>query len=123
MPIPAEVSWRDHDEAVALLCLHKPPLAITEVIEMLVRLYTWVFGTTAYSINSGLCEEFAHDVAAIIPGAEALWGDEVADPAVDDLDTYAYHCIVRYDGRFYDSEHPQGVADFRDMTAYGTEKG
>ena len=90
---------------------------IQEVIPELVKLYVEVFGVSAYKINQGLCEDFANDVCELVTGAEAHWGDELIDGDEDQYQ-FGYHCIVWYDGLYFDSEHPTGELDFRNMSAF-----
>jgi len=78
--------------------------------------------TKPSEINNGNCGEFANDVADQIPGAYAIWGDDLC-PILwsykvirlpDWFTNFAPgHCFIMYDGRFYDSECPDGC-DFPD---------
>lgn len=92
-------------------------LPIERAIEELVRVYAQYYQVDAYHINCGLCEMFGGDIEYLFPEAVGAWGDEFANED-DDYDLYAYHYIVRYRGRFYDSQHPNGVVDFRDISAF-----
>ncbi len=51
-----------------------------------------------WDINNGHCEAWASRAAELIPGAFTAW----IDPAVD-------HCVLVYDGKFYDADCPRGV--------------
>lgn len=51
-----------------------------------------------WDINNGHCEAWAQRAAELIPGAFTAW----IDPDVD-------HCVLVYDGRFYDADCPDGV--------------
>ncbi len=53
---------------------------------------------TVWDINNGCCEEWAELAADRIPGAFTVW----IDPDVD-------HCVLCYDGKFYDADCPDGV--------------
>jgi len=71
------------------------------------------------AINSGNCKDFAAEIAAMGFG-ESVWGDDLAieywSKMVQDLcgewNFAGYfssiHCFIMYDGKFYDSETPQG---------------
>lgn len=108
----------DHDKHEAGISeIRSQGLSFIETIRALVELYFGLYRVNDYQINCGLCEDFANDVVTLFPEAEALWGDEVID-AGDDPDQYAYHCIIRYEGRYYDSQHIEGVDDFRDISAF-----
>ena len=61
----------------------------------------------AYDINCGMCEEWANRVAELCPEAEAVGVGNLTGNADDDLE-YP-HVFVRYQGKFYDCECPQGV--------------
>jgi len=89
---------------------------ITEAIERLVELYAAEYDVDAYHTNCGQCEDFANDIVELFPEAVAEWGDGLCD--ADEVDQYMYHCILLYQGKFYDSEHPQGVEDFRSISAF-----
>lgn len=130
MPNLADIGYNAEDHNEAIECIREQKLPnITQIIETLVELYAALYNVDAYHINCGLCEDFAHDVIDLLGGAVykgpkkkrlfAAWGDELIDQEKEDSDKYAYHCIVCYHGRYYDSEHPQGVDDFRDISAFG----
>jgi hypothetical protein len=63
-----------------------------------------IFDAHAYDINNGLCNDFADTIESRVDGAEGLWMEEI-DPKYEDYS----HCVIRYNGRFYDAECPQGV--------------
>jgi len=90
---------------------------ITEAILALVRVYENLYGVDAYNINCGMCEDFANDLVSLFPEAVAEWGDGFTTEQ-DDPDQYAYHCIVLYQNKFYDSQHPEGIEDFREISAF-----
>jgi hypothetical protein len=115
---------------------------IASVIEMLVERYVEM-GDNAREINSGLCEEFAHDVhkhlqtssqasARIVytedfeaNGGGWNWGcagpgGYVVDPPAllsqrDLEDVSGGHCWVMFEGRHYDSETSHGVKNFFEL--------
>ena len=108
----------NHDDGVK--SIRRESLTITDAIVALVDLYEKLYRTDAYNINCGMCEDFAYDVLDLIGKGDdsfAAWGDELTGPD-DDPDQYAYHCIVVYKGRYYDSQHPEGVDDFRTISAF-----
>ena len=49
-----------------------------------------------FDINDGHCDSWAHRAAELLPGAFAAW----IDPQ---------HCVLVYDGKFYDADCPQGT--------------
>lgn len=100
--------------------LRRWKLTITEAITELAKIFLEVYATDAYDINRGMCENFAESIEELVPGAVAAWGDTLLgeDYVDDDFDRYGYHCVIVYEGRYYDSQHPQGVDDFRDISAF-----
>ena len=64
---------------------------------------------TPYSINGGMCEEFALFVADRVAGAVMIDSEQL-----NDLNLYG-HVWILYDGRYYDSETPLGVSDPYDL--------
>lgn len=85
---------------------------IRAVIDQVREGYERLYGVDACGINSGLCEDFAHDVARLVPGAQATWVDEL-DPTL--LGPHDAHCVVVFKGRYYDAEAPDGVEWLRDI--------
>lgn len=68
----------------------------------------------AYSVNSGMCEEFAQHFKQYIPNSE-MYGAEEFEGADTDL---AGHLWI-YDGSLhYDSECLDGVADWKELPYY-----
>lgn len=96
-------------------------LSISEAIIALANLYKNLFGKTPYQINCGDCEDFGEEIFNLFPDAVADWGDGFCNGS-DDSDKYAYHYIIEYKGKYYDSEHPNGVEDFRTMSAFRSKK-
>lgn len=56
-------------------------------------------------INSGSCQDFATRLHELLPGAQ-LWDGRIGR---SDLGIPYEHVYVRYLGRYYDAETPQGV--------------
>jgi hypothetical protein len=77
---------------------------------------------TTWDINCGYCEDFADAVAAQVPGAEAVWAyDPELHPPMFDNDPESWlpdHCVVLYEGRYYDAECHEGVDRVRDLPIY-----
>lgn len=63
------------------------------------------FGLTPQQINEGNCVSFAWQVTNNIPGSRVIWSED------DD------HAYVRYRGRLYDAEAPQGVRRYTQLPA------
>lgn len=59
-------------------------------------------------INNGSCEDWANEVEALVPGAEAVWLDEFGGTEFGEEHDVP-HCAVLYAGRWYDAEAPHGV--------------
>jgi hypothetical protein len=68
------------------------------------------FGMEPEEVNAGWCEDFAYQLSVRLPGSCVLWP---AEPAL------AYvHAYVLYEGRYYDSETPRGVDDWKKLPCF-----
>ena len=91
---------------------------ITRAILLLRIKYAKRYGYNPTKINSGSCMNFADDIVDMgFHDCQAVWGDTLhwdlwSDKVRDLIDFLEYfasgHCFIWYDGRFYDSECPQG---------------
>ena len=69
-------------------------------------------GIHPFMINCGGCEDFALEVQEEFPAVEVMWGDEIPKEFPKKLtksDNIAYHCFMKFNGRYYDAEEPEGV--------------
>ena len=75
---------------------------------------------TTWDINCGYCEVFADAVARRVSGAQAIWAydPEIHPPVSEDGGWDPDHCVVEYQGRFYDAECHEGVDHVRDLPIY-----
>lgn len=64
---------------------------------------------TAWDINCGWCEDWAMKAESKY-GGELLWLEQI-DESYSDFS----HAVLRLNGRFYDSQHPNGVASPSDL--------
>lgn len=82
-------------------------------------------GYNPIDINSGLCDQFANEIAEIgFHNCVAVWGNDLSIEywsenlwvyCDDGLEHFAnIHCFIMYNGKFYDSETPQGC-DYPDQ--------
>jgi hypothetical protein len=60
------------------------------------------FDPIVWDINNGWCEEWAYAASEIIPGSFPSWVDED-------------HCVLVYEGRFYDADCLDGVDDVNEL--------
>jgi hypothetical protein len=60
-----------------------------------------------WDINNGYCDSWALRAAELIPGAFTAW----IDPDVD-------HCVLVYDGKFYDADCPDGVDKWSELPMF-----
>lgn len=67
----------------------------------------------ASEINTGTCDDFAHDVMALWPDVEAIWYDVLALEECQCIE--GTHCVIVCGGRYYDSECPDGVGDWMEL--------
>lgn len=109
----------EHDEDVASIADDRPA-TIAECVIALVELYEKNWDIDAYTINCGDCDKFAIELIRIWTGTDketddavVIWAEDLAgdeDLAEDLAGLHAFACI---DGRYYDSECPEGVDDGR----------
>ena len=92
----AEIDYNQttHDEGIDLIKQEKLT-SITDIINNLVSLYKYLYNVTPYQINCGMCEDFDYD-----------------------KDIGGTHYFVCYKGKYYDSECPEGVEDWKQLPAF-----
>jgi len=107
-------------------------LDITRVIKDQCKHYMVTYGVTPQEINDGMCGDFADDLEDIGFG-RPVWGDELVEhaelhwsPEVLALGYWlefhvAGHCFTMFNGRFYDSECPQGCDYVDELPFYQRE--
>lgn len=98
-------------------------MGITQAILKLRIKYTAKFNVSIAGINCGLCSTFADDIAKQGFGI-AVWGGDLLGELWSDImlglcdSDFEYiadcHCFIYYEGKFYDSECPQGC-DYPDQ--------
>ena len=90
-------------------------MSITAAILALLGHGEWA-RMTPRQINGGRCEDFQREAidAACLDAylAERCTENYIEDPNLPG------HCWIEHDGRHYDSETPQGVADWRDLPIF-----
>lgn len=120
---PANLDYDDIDPHTMIIqSLKHQQLGITDAVTSLVVVYAGLYKTDAYHINCGLCEDFAIDLIVVMGGDPyrgsddiwMAWHDEMPDCTEDEA-TWHAHCFVVYQGRYYDSEAPEGVNHWRDL--------
>lgn len=97
-------------------------LAITDAIHAITRYYQTEYDLTPYDTNCGSCEEFAQDVIehlGLEEGDEiaACWHDEMPDCTAEEA-WYWSHKFILYQGKYYDSECPEGVTEWRELPCF-----
>jgi hypothetical protein len=98
--------------------------SLPRVIRLVRDAYVEHLGCDAKTINQGWCEDFAVEVIYClrrsVPVTRA-WDDELTGWYEEELtgwheeDLCGSHCFLCYKGRFYDSEAPDGVEDWREL--------
>lgn len=63
------------------------------------------FDPLVWDINNGHCDAWAERAAELLPGGFATWVD-------------TYHCVLVYDGRFYDADCPEGTRHWKDLPMF-----
>jgi hypothetical protein len=80
---------------------------LEDIIKALAIGYVNLYNLTHPSnINAGLCSAFAGDVRYLFPDCCVAWDDEL-----DDDRREGSHCVVIYEGRYFDSECAEGTDD------------
>jgi hypothetical protein len=87
------------------------------IIEAVTEVYRDLYDQSPAEINCGNCEEFAHDVKDAYGCGEPLWHDEMPDCS-DSESVWWAHKFLEVDGRFYDSECPEGVDNWRELPCF-----
>ncbi len=100
-----------HDLAVEQIKQKNP--SIEDAIVLLAQVYFNLYGVNEEKINCGMCNDFGNDICRIIKDAEGFWGDELICD-----EKFAYHYVVKYKDKFYDSEHPDGEYDLRNISSF-----
>lgn len=59
------------------------------------------FDATTWDINNGHCEDFADAVESRCPSVSVIWLED-SEPSLN-------HCVIRFQGRYYDAECIDGV--------------
>lgn len=114
MPLLSDLDYdeRKHNRMVnRLKRLKRAEKTITAIIERMAEGYNDLYGVDSEEINSGLCDDFAADVCAVVKGATHKWDDELRDDGWED----GSHNIIIFEGRFYDAECSEGVDNWREL--------
>lgn len=98
----------------AITLIRSCSLAPSAIIKRLRYIYLIAFGLSEpREINNGYCEEFAEDLAGLLPNAVTKWDDEMLD--VPPELGWGSHKFVLWQNRYYDCEAPSGVNDWRHL--------
>lgn len=133
--ILAEVGYMQDEHESAVEAIRKQRPNIQDAIYYLTNAYCSLYASINQpeDINCGLCHDFAEDLSAILSHryvVEPIWGDALfAEETNCDCETndcekcgrFSGHCVVRINERFYDSEHPYGVDDWKTMPIFKEE--
>jgi hypothetical protein len=109
----------EHDEGIDLIKQEKFK-SISVIINNLVSLYKYLYNVTPYDINCGMCEDFGQDILDILNDSEAkgFWEDELIEGYDYEKNIGGTHYFIRYKGRFYDSECPNGVDTWKQLPLF-----
>ena len=69
----------------------------------------WRRDPLVWDINNGWCDAWADRASDLIPGAFPVWVD-------------TEHCVLVYNGRFYDADCLQGVTDYKELPMFNDPK-
>lgn len=67
----------------------------------------------AWWINTGLCERWAKEAAKRLGRGEAIWLEDMMPS-----EQAHGHCVLLLDGRYYDSQNPEGVDSIELLDVY-----
>lgn len=109
-----------HAAAIAVLQQRTDITNITDIIDSLVALYRELYAADAYEINCGSCYDFACDLIDIYGSGDALWHDDMLDCTEQEA-AYWSHCFTRINNKYYDSECPEGVDNWRELPCFRRE--
>jgi hypothetical protein len=112
---------KSHDlmvEEVISFCKLLKPSDISKVIHKLVTGYFLLYRVDESEINKGMCEDFANDLVSIFQLAwgydlDLHWGEDLLDCDWDSITSNYAHCFVEFEGKYYDSEMPNGTKDWK----------
>ena len=83
------------------------------IIEALADAYCCLYDLEDSSeINNGMCEDFAEDLMSLLvePEMNTIWLDELSSSPY-----FPAHKVLLYKGKYFDSECPDGVVDWKDL--------
>lgn len=83
-------------------------MTIQETVESLIMTYATYYWIGQEYINLGNCEEFACDLVRRVGRGYVEWLGPNDDEEVG-------HCAALIDGRWYDSDTPNGVEDWKNL--------
>ena len=112
--IPYPVNWGAFDPSVYSEG-YAPPSPTRTDIAMVIQELIKKYDDTPYSINNGYCQEFAEDLVKLVRGAEHF---EVGGSWVEENIDEPAHSFVKFEGRYYDAEAPQGVRDWHNLPVF-----
>lgn len=75
---------------------------------------------SASEINAGLCEEFALELAELLPDADVVYTEDYVEWGSDQHP--GGHAWVRSGGLFYDAECLEGVACWEDLPFFARRR-
>jgi hypothetical protein len=84
----------------------------TKIVRWLTRECCKEWGCTSRQINNGMCDEFAYKLQPYLPGSL------VFECSLDNDSDWPTHFWVKYEGKCYDSQCPEGVDDWKDLPLY-----
>lgn len=128
VPVPKDVLTQYQGEATPRWLVHflrdteGQPGGITNLILDLRKAYCRAYSfKDPAEINTGWCEHFALLVAYLIGDEAQVWWDTELDKEFSYDDFWGgggHHAFVYYRGRYYDSECPEGIDDWRNLPIY-----
>jgi len=70
---------------------------------------------TTWDINNGECETWAEAVAERVANVGVVWLDDEFSSSIPPYEEPPAHCVVHFQGKYYDAECFDGVTDWRQL--------
>lgn len=90
-------------------------LDITETVKALAELYLHRYNLDPSAINGGMCWDFADDLKKLFPEAETTDNYKMNGTSIEESNEGWSHGFIKLNGRYYDSEAPEGVTDWMEL--------
>lgn len=91
-----------------------PSQKLSQIMNDIIQLYLSKNCPTTWDINNGLCDSFANEVID-------KFLEEYPDSKIQEV-WFEEHCLILFDGRYYDAECLKGVTNWRNIPLFLNRK-